>query len=112
MLFYRFVTTRTIINKYGKKGFKPQLEWFRSDDEEFIKQANYKLHIKFKPVESKADDNLLDALLNSISELEAPDNIRIYNELMNPSYSHEENKIYGELLFALWFILNLRKEKK
>ena len=51
LYFKRVVTRREPINRYGKIGYVPYVEYFKTNDEDFIRRANFGKKIRFEPVE-------------------------------------------------------------
>lgn len=52
--FIRKVTRREAINRFGKIGYPSYFEYFKTNDEDFIRRANAGKRIRFEPVKREA----------------------------------------------------------
>lgn len=50
LYFKRVVTRRVPINRYGLLGYRPFVEYFKTNDEDFIRRANFGKKVRFEAV--------------------------------------------------------------
>jgi len=75
MKYYeRTVTRREKINHFGKLGYVPYIEFFKTNDEKFLADANYRKQVKFSEV--KRDKKFLHIESNKIESIKLQGEIK------------------------------------
>ena len=57
----RFTTKRETVNKFGRMGYVPYVEYFMTESEEFFNEANKRKQKPFKQVEYSLDFHNIEA---------------------------------------------------